>query len=443
MKNRLRLRVMVGTLSVLLVAGVAADAQTIPQHASSAPNVGAAYASPVVLSAHGQPMPASIQDAGAVLPVSTEPIIRGQNGGGRPAFRVTMAADETAAAPRAVAVPNPNDDLVPESDFGSYKACGHTGCCVCSPYKFRVYGEFLYLRTRDSEVCYAVETNSNLAPPPGSSTPGVPIQISPIGMVDQDYSAGFRFGFGIGLDECSELGASYTWFDTSSEDWITRNPNNPMSQITPMVLHPATFSAITGTVEASARHDLRLDVVDIDYRSYLVQSCTSTLDYVLGVRYGRLDQAFSARFSDDLSQLPDAANAATNIDFNGIGLKLGLEAERFYTTVPLKLYAKGTTSLLAGEFEATYQQTVQNNSNYGVNTGWEAGRIVPTFDLEIGGGFYLPEGRLQATIGYVFSAWTNVVKTEDWIHGVQTNDFRDMGDTITFDGLVARVEGRF
>ena len=45
---------------------------------------------------------------------------------------------------------------------------------------------------------------------------------------------------------------------------------------------------------------------------------------------------------------------------------------------------------------------------------------------------------MQATLGYMFSAWTNVVKTEDWIDGVQTNDFRDMGDTMTFDGLVAR-----
>ncbi len=79
----------------------------------------------------------------------------------------------------------------------------------------------------------------------------------------------------------------------------------------------------------------------------------------------------------------------------------------------------------------------------GVDTGWKAGRIVPTFDLELGGGIYLPGGTLQATVGYVFSAWTNVVKTEDWINAVQTNDFRDMGDTITFDGIVARVEGRF
>jgi hypothetical protein len=65
------------------------------------------------------------------------------------------------------------------------------------------------------------------------------------------------------------------------------------------------------------------------------------------------------------------------------------------------------------------------------------------FDLEIGGGFTCCDGRILGTAGYVFSAWTNVVKTEDLIHAVQTNDFRDMNDSMTFDGLVVRIEGRF
>jgi hypothetical protein len=184
-------------------------------------------------------------------------------------------------------------------------------------------------------------------------------------------------------------------------------------------------------------------LIDLDYRSYLVQTCTSSLDYVIGLRYGSLEQAFAARYTDDLSQDSNRSEVATDIDFTGVGVRLGLEAERFYCAVPVKLYMKGFTSLMAGEFDAAYQQTVQLGSNYGVDTNWTAGRIVPTFDFELGGGFYLPGGRMQATVGYVFSAWTNVVKTEDWIHSVQTNDFRDMGDTMTFDGLVARVEGRF
>jgi len=260
-------------------------------------------------------------------------------------------------------------------------------------------------------------------------------------VVDQDYSSGFRAGFGICLDECSEIGASYTWFDTSAEDSITTSANIPA--IVSMVDHPNPNAATTPSFEAAARHDIEFNLIDIDYRSFLVQSCTSHLDCVIGVRWGNLEQNFGARYTDDLSQAADRHVVGTDIDFNGAGLRLGLEGERYYFRMPVKLYMKGFASLLAGEFDATYQQTLDGNARVGVDTGWEAGRIVPTFDLELGGGIYLPGGTMQLTVGYVFSAWTNVVKTEDWIHAVQTNDFRDMDDTITFDGLVARVEGRF
>jgi tripartite-type tricarboxylate transporter receptor subunit TctC len=78
-----------------------------------------------------------------------------------------------------------------------------------------------------------------------------------------------------------------------------------------------------------------------------------------------------------------------------------------------------------------------------VDTGWKAGRVVPICDLEIGGGFYSPCGTYRATVGYVFSAWGNVVKTQDWIQAVQTNSYNNLGNTMTFDGLVARIEARF
>ena len=43
----------------------------------------------------------------------------------------------------------------------------------------------------------------------------------------------------------------------------------------------------------------------------------------------------------------------------------------------------------------------------------------------------------------MYSAWTNMVQTDEWIQGVHQNNFIDMADTSTFDGLTARVEVRF
>ena len=442
MRMSFRICMVVGSMLVLLVAGTAVQAQALAQQPIMAPGYGLPYGAPVVVSPYGQPVPIYVQPAAAStgVPASTAQITRSQNGQTKPPYRVTTVSEEVpnppSIEPETAEVDGWDKDVTYKSDD-----CGGKGCGSCSP-AIRTLSACMAKCCTCGPAIPKSATRSRQfdLPTTGSPSASIPIQTSPIGVLDQDYSAGFRAGFGVGLDACSEIGASYTWFDTSTEDSIS---TDVPYKITALPLHPATEYAARDSLQAAGRHDLQFDLIDIDYRSYLVQTCTSSLDYVIGVRYGNLEQAFAARYTDDLGQESNRSEVATDIDFDGAGLRLGLEAERFYCAVPVKLYMKGFTSLMAGEFDATYQQTVQNNSGYGVDTGWTAGRIVPTFDFELGGGIYLPGGRLQATVGYVFSAWTNVVKTKDWIHAVQANDFRDMGDTITFDGLVARVEGRF
>lgn len=315
--------------------------------------------------------------------------------------------------------------------------CSGKDCCPAT-YHFRAYGEYLYLRARDVEVPYAVESNLNI---PTNVNP--PIQTSPIALVDQDYSSGFRAGLALVLDERTELAATYTWFESSADHHITRNPGQPILQILPMVSHPSTQTAITGTVEASATADIDFDLIDLDLRRVLAQSCQTDLFGTVGVRYGRLEQGFEAQFFNGPTAAPLDARVMTDIDFEGIGLKLGLDGDYYATRLPVMGYMKGAVSLLAGEFNASYQQFAVEQPDPEVNTSWSAGRIVPTFDLEVGGGFYSPDGHLRATVGYAYSVWANMVKTDDWIHGVQGNAFRNMDGAVTFDGLVLRVEGRF
>ncbi len=307
------------------------------------------------------------------------------------------------------------------------------GTCDAT-YHIRAYGEYLYLRARDVEVPYAVESNLTINPA---------IQTSPIALVDQDYSSGFRVGFALVLDDRTELAATYAWFESGADHHIILDSNRPNHNILPMVSHPSTPTSITSTVEASAVADIDFDLIDLDLRRVLAQSCQADLFGTVGVRYGRLEQGFEAQFFDGPTAAPLDARVMTDIDFEGIGLKLGLDGDYYATRLPLMGYMKGAVSLLAGEFNASYQQFAVGAPDPEVNTAWSAGRIVPTFDLEIGGGFYSPNGHLRATVGYCYSVWTNMVKTDDWIHGVQGNMFRNMDDAITFDGLVLRVEGRF
>ena len=78
-----------------------------------------------------------------------------------------------------------------------------------------------------------------------------------------------------------------------------------------------------------------------------------------------------------------------------------------------------------------------------MDTSWQAGRVVPVLDLELGAGWTSPGGCLRLSAGYLVSAWFNTVTTEDFIRAVQANDFVDLGDNLTFDGLRANAEWRF
>jgi hypothetical protein len=106
------------------------------------------------------------------------------------------------------------------------------------------------------------------------------------------------------------------------------------------------------------------------------------------------------------------------------------------------VYGKAYASLIPGEFRASFQQSQSFDSRV-VDTAWRAGRIVTIWDLELGMGWTSKCQNYRASLGYVFSAWTNMVQTDEWIEGVHTNNFIDMDATSTFDGLVGRFEARF
>ena len=64
-------------------------------------------------------------------------------------------------------------------------------------------------------------------------------------------------------------------------------------------------------------------------------------------------------------------------------------------------------------------------------------------DVEVGTGWVSASGTWRLTAGYNIQAWFNCVQTDEWIHGVQTNNFIGMSSMQSFDGLMARVEARF
>ncbi len=308
--------------------------------------------------------------------------------------------------------------------------CSETCNKTCCRPRFAMFGEFLYLRARDAEVAYGVAIDGPIVPPPTS----FPIQVGRIGVADHDAEAGFRVGGSYYLDDCSWVTGQFTRFHSSTDDSITTEAPNVIRSL---VSHPGTQTAFQDFLDASAHSRINMDLVDLDYRHTWFRSPRLSMTYLSGTRYASLDQTFQSEFVTLGSE-----DVRTNVDFEGLGIRFGLEGE--YCLRPrLRLYAKGAGSLSAGTIRANYFQGQTYDPSV-VDTDWKAGRIVPIFDLETGASWVSASGRCRLSAGYIYSAWNNLVKTDQWIDSVRRNNFVDLGDdTITFDGLVARAEVRF
>lgn len=307
-------------------------------------------------------------------------------------------------------------------------ACGET-CGSCCPTRLRVFGDFLYLRPRNAEVVYAVPFDGPVVPPPA-----VPIQVGRIATVDPDYEPAFRVGVERCLNECSSIGVTYTHLDTETSDSISVDSPRVLRS---MVIHPSTLDAAADWLDASATHDINYRLIDADYRRVWLCGPRHRVSYIAGARYGRLEQSFRSTFASLGTE-----SIGTDIDFDGGGIRVGLEGERQAPCSGFLVYGRAAASFMAGEFRGRYTQGSSSDPEI-VDASWKAGRLVPTLDLELGVGWATPSGCLRMTAGYMVSAWYNTVRTSDFIGAVQSNDFGGLHDTMTFDGFVVRSELRY
>jgi hypothetical protein len=306
--------------------------------------------------------------------------------------------------------------------------CG--SCCGgCGLPKWRIYGDFLYLRPRSAEVVYAVPFN-------GPDTPqgDVPIQVGRIAAVDPDYEPAFRVGFDHIVSDCGSIGVEYAQLDSSTSDSLTVDA--PIV-IRSTVIHPSTVDAATDWLSAEANYDIRYKLVNLDYRRVFLCGDRHHLDWLIGACYGHLEQEFRSTFSD-----LEIETINTDVNFDGGGIRLGLEGERQAACSGFLVYGRASASFFAGQFRARYFQGSVSDPEI-VEADWAAGRIVPKLDLELGLGWASCNGCLRLTGGYMVSAWYNTVRTADYISAVQRNDFGGLNDAMTFDGLVVRGELRY
>ncbi len=310
--------------------------------------------------------------------------------------------------------------------------CGCVPCCKpLRSHCLGVFGEALYLRPGNLDVIYATE---QLGCDPDTATP-----TGPLGIANMDSEPGFRAGFILPLSSCASLVATYTWLQSDTNSSITAAPGAVLGS---RVLHPSIENCGLNSTSASAKFDVDFQMMDLDYRRILWQECNWGVNYIAGVRYGRLTQEFES------SQIAGAAvglaHVTSDIDFDGVGIRLGLDGERHSTHTGMFIYGRGVINMLGGEYQATYLQTNQFDPTANIGVQYEDYRLSTILEGELGVGWQSCSGHVRLSLGYQGLGWYNTLLTGAFIDGIanhgqftETND-----DFLTFDGLVGRVEFR-
>jgi hypothetical protein len=331
----------------------------------------------------------------------------------------TVSLQEGDLTPAGVPVAGP-------AEYGVDGAFCLTPCCPV----WQVSGDFLYLRPGSDAVAVAVPINGAIVPPAGVA----PVQVGDTSMVDIGFQPGIRVGLARWLDACSAVETAYTRFEGISRSAVEVTAPIVLRSL---VAHPGTLGAPTDFLAANARYDIQFQLADVAYRGVLLRTDPWEFTYLLGARYAHLGQTYASTFSGSTF----VETVDTRLSFDGGGIRFGLDGERRIGRSGFSVYGSGMASFLGGTFHGGFvEQQTPGAETPLVLTGWKDDRVVSILDVELGVGWTSDAGRLRLKAGYMFSGWFNTPTTESFIHSIQSGQTGRLNDTLTFDGLNARIE---
>lgn len=321
----------------------------------------------------------------------------------------------------------PEAASVPGGDYDNCGSCCTTSPCrtCCDPYWAHytgIYGEWLYLRVRNDGVANSLPQNGI---GPGAVPFGTVATNSPTYQPE-----GFRVGVSYAMNRYSSLWAGYTYWQGISNGSTFTNP--------PLVVHslvtlPQTGTAASDGVAALSRLNVRFQFADVEYRRLIAGGANWYVNYAVGARYANLQQLFSQAQVNG----PTQTGVTSRIGMDAAGSRVGLIASRKCATSGFFFYGNAFADILVGNFRSNYQQ-VNNFQQTQVLSSWKDFRPVPILEYELGAGWQSKSGRFRVSGGYYFACWFNTVSTSNYIQAVQTNNYVNIGNAITFDGLVLR-----
>ncbi|MGI9430270.1 MAG: Lpg1974 family pore-forming outer membrane protein [Bythopirellula sp.] len=293
-------------------------------------------------------------------------------------------------------------------------------------------GGFLYLHTTDADVTYAQQQD-------GIGGAGT-VPRGRIGSLGPHHEPGFRVGATWACSDCASIVGTYSFFESDSIDAL-QPPNFAGGATRSLVNHPgASITASNGPLTAA--YDVDFQLADIAYRSIWKANDCYAINWSVGARYGSLTQDFR-QLGDYAPPVTGVIETRSNVDFDGGGLRLGLDFERRMGCSGFSVYSSGFVSPMSGRFHADYLLYNNTGAIELARADWQDDRVVTALDLEAGVAWTGRCRRFRASAGYLSSYWFNTLTTMEFINAVQANSYDNASDTLHFEGLTASLEWRW
>ncbi|HAA51553.1 MAG TPA: hypothetical protein DCE43_17675 [Planctomycetaceae bacterium] len=287
-----------------------------------------------------------------------------------------------------------------------------------------IRGEFLYLQARTVDIPFAT-------PIDGIGETAVPIGATLF--VDPTHQPGFRVGFTDNRTADSSISTDFWHYQSQSQTSGSMTGGSGFFEA--LLVHPNTTSVAADSLATDATFDIDFSIVDAHYRTTFHETDLCSIDLVAGARYVRIQEDLRASYS-----ILGTTNLTTNLNFDGVGPRIGLELERPLDANRWNLFVRGYGSMLLGNVTANFTQTNALAGGTQATTSLDDSRFVPTTELEIGLNWNSANGHWNFSGGYYIATYHNALTTGRFIQGVQNHDLYKLEDDLTFSGLMTRIE---
>jgi hypothetical protein len=302
------------------------------------------------------------------------------------------------------------------------------------PLQASIFADVLWLHPTGADMAHAQQQD-------GLGGAGT-VPFGEIGVLDPGYDIGFRLGGELRIAADAGIFGSFTFFEADADSSVAA-PSIPGGggAVGSLVHHPsAAITASAGPVDTN--YNIEFQLANLAYRQVISRDCVQYVSVFVGGRLGQLDQDFAQAgiFGGGQGGVIDTTTA---IEFTGAGPLAGIDGARQIGKSRFSVYGRSLVAALSGEFENHYRMFNNTTEVLLAESMWNDDRIVPMLDYEIGVAWTSPQGHLRFAAGYMGSHWFNAVSTATFVDAVQADNYVNAGDTISFDGLVGRIEWVF